>query len=277
MLSFVDRTDPRRQLWDRLRPDQSAGPRVFTVTGPSKTGKGSLVRWCLGVALVAGYPVAFADLSNDGIVDSVTFLRRLVDSVSVGSAGRIQRELKGFYKDLAYYEADRKRAEADNREFAKSPAYLFEKLGGVLTTAVQRTLVIGVDGLVKLESGAWLNQAVPGFVQPVARGQLSNVRLIVALPDTERAARFPAKDFADGEIADIQLQVFKPPSFVPLASQRMRARDFSEESFSRDVATLNDMVQARGYWDTQPFEMLDIYAVFNNWPKEDEGSVVGRP
>jgi hypothetical protein len=276
MLSFVDRTAIRRQLWERLQPDQVAGPRVFTVTGPAKTGKGSLVRWCLGVALVAGYPVAFADFSNDTFVDSVIFLRRLVDAVSGRDADSIRSALTGFRTDLAAYERDRLAAEAERHEFSKNPVYLYEQLGSILATA-ERPLVIGIDGLVKLEPGAWLNQAVPGLVQPVARGQLGNIRLILALPDTDRAARFLPKDFFGGEIEDIQLRVFKPPSFVTLASQRMRAQDYPYASFSATVDRLNDTVKEQGYWDTSPFDLLDIYAAFGSWPKEDEGSVVRRP
>jgi hypothetical protein len=276
MLSFVDRTDIRRQLWERLQPDQAAGPRVFAVTGPPRTGKGSLVRWCLGVALVEGYPVAFADLSNDRIVDSVVFLHRLVDAVAAGGADRIQSELNGFGTALDAYEADRSTANAQHREFSTNPVYLYEKLSDVLAKA-ERTLVVGIDGLVRLELGAWLNQAVPGFVQRVARGQLSNVRLIMALPDTECATHFLPKDFADGEIKYIPLQVFKPPSFVRLASQRMRAQDYPYESFSPTVENMNATVQKLGYWDTEPFELLDSHARWEHWAKGDEDSVIRRP
>ena len=56
VLSFVDRLKGRRQLWDGLWTDQQVGPRIFAITGPDKAGKGSLVRWCLGVASVLRLP-----------------------------------------------------------------------------------------------------------------------------------------------------------------------------------------------------------------------------
>jgi hypothetical protein len=54
---MVDRTERRRQLWDLMRPDGGPGPRVFAITGPQKVGKGSLVRWCLGLSHIWGVQV----------------------------------------------------------------------------------------------------------------------------------------------------------------------------------------------------------------------------
>jgi hypothetical protein len=268
MLSFVDRIPNRRQLWERLQPDIGTGPRVFTITGPARTGKGALVRWCLGVALMLGHPVALADFTRGEYVDSVRFLDTLVDAVSASGVGEIGPELAKFRAERAAYQGRRSFAESRNSEFTESPVNLYKSLCSVLA-ALERTLVIGIDGLVKLEMGAWLNQVVPAFVGPIASGQPSNVRLIVALPDNERAMRFPPQDFAGRQIEDIPLQFFPSADFVALASQRMRARNYTRASFSGLVNDyLHEEVKRQGYWDTQPFDFLDIAASIGRWATE---------
>jgi hypothetical protein len=272
MLSFVDRIAMRQQLWKRLKPDQVTGSRVLTVTGPARTGKGSLVRWCLGVALVRGYPVAFADLSKDRYVDSAGFLDRLIAAVSAGCADEIRDELAGCRAELDAYRSERSKVNSQ----AQSLLGLYERLGKVLAAA-ERTLIIGIDGLTSLDSGAWLDEAVPAFVQPIALGQRGNVRLIFAVSDSDRPGRFPPRHFVDCEIENISLRVFPSASFVELASQRLRAQNYTYAGFSGLVnGYLRESVNTLGYWDTQHFDILDIHATAEMWPKEDEDRVISR-
>ena len=262
VLAFVDRVSKRRLLWERLQADQPPGPRIFTVTGPPKTGKGSLVRWCLGVALVRDHPVMLVDLPEGHYMDSTGFLTTLVNAPTAGDDGRIRTALQNFGADLE--------AGQQGRTIGQQPFQLYEKLGRALSEAAAgQTLIIGIDGLAGLELGHWATQAVPGFVKSVANGQLANIRLIVALHENERAARFPPQHFGESQVEDIPLQFFPQRRFVELATQRLRAQNYKYESFKPLVnGYLADFVKEQGYWDTQPFELLKLHAKVEKWAKE---------
>jgi CHAT domain len=269
VLSFVDRVPRRRQLWRRLQPDQPAGPRIFAVTGPLRAGKGSLVRWSLGMALVQGYPVVLADFPEFDYVDSVGFLDRLVTAPAAGGTDEVLSALASFGTDLEAYRSARSAAHATGGEH-ESPLGLYEKLSSILATATaEQTLVIGIDGLASVERGHWIQYAVPGFVRPVARGQVGNVRLIVALRENERAAFFPPEHFDERQIEDIPLQFFPPTEFVELASQRLRALSYTRESFKELVnGYMNTRIKAQGYWNTESFDLLDMHARVDHWARE---------
>ena len=179
VLSFVDRTPGRRQLWNQLWMDSQVGPKIFAIIGPENTGKGSLVRWCLGVASVAGYPTALADLGKADDVDSVGVLHELVKALPDG-AGEAAAELSGLRADLRKYQ------DAES-SYDQDPSRLYQKLASVLETlAAEQTLVIGIDGFGVLE-GMWAAHAVPGLLEPIARGAIGNVRLVVAIaPEATR-------------------------------------------------------------------------------------------
>jgi hypothetical protein len=268
ILSFVDRTTKRRQLWERLRAGQQAGPRVFTVTGGARMGKGSLLRWCLGVALVHGYRVAHVDLSACPTVDSASFLTMLADALRTGYPELAQAAMPELQAELAAYRAGKSAASKDNVEFGKSPLGLYDKLYGALAEA-EHPVVIGIDGLAGLEMGHWLSYAVPGFVKPVASGQLGNVRLIMTVTDSERATRFPPQPFVAGEVEDIPLQFFESKDFIDLAVQRMRALNYARAGLEDLVSDAYDRsVKSRANWNTGSFVYLDIRAEEENWALE---------
>jgi hypothetical protein len=267
VLSFVDRVPRRRQLWDGLWTDQQADPRIFAITGPVKAGKGSLVRWCLGVASVLGHPTVLAEIHSGEYLDSVSFLDALV--TAPGASAEFAAALVGLREDLAEYRYAQQRAAARDLSYDRSPLYLYEKLASVLATvAAQRTLLIGIDGLAGVELGTWVNHAVRGLIAPIARGQAGKVRLVVALQEGgERDQRFPVQYFDRAHVADIPIKLFPTADFVELASQKLRALGYTHESFDEFVKLQEKDISPQG-WGTAYFEMFDSKADAVPWERE---------
>jgi hypothetical protein len=254
VLSFVDRVPKRRQLWDGLWTGQQAGPRIFTITGPDKAGKGSMVRWCLGVASVLGYSTVFAEIEDR--LDSVKFLDALIKEAADGDA-EFAAASADLQVDLARYQYEQKLAAVNNRAYEQSPLSLYEKLAGVLAQVTkQRPLLIGIDGLAGVERGEWSSYAVQGLVRPIARGQAGNVRLVVSLQEGERESRFPAQYFGRSHITDIPIKLFPGADFAELASQRLRAQGYKWESFDDCVKMLEKLIRQQD-WGTEYFDFID--------------------
>ena len=255
VLSFVDRVPRRRQLWDGLWTDQPTGPRIFTITGPGNAGKGSMVRWSLGVASVLGYPTVFAEINGGDYLDSVGFLEALTDA-AMDDAEFSDASLQ-FRADLLEYRHEQEQATLANRAYERSPLPLYEKLAGVLAqVTAQRTLLIGIDGLTGVELGTWVTHAVRGLVRPIARGQAGNVRLVVSLQDNERELRFPAQYFDRSHIADVPIKLFKAADFAELVSQKLRAQGYKRDSFNDVVDVVKKRVKEQG-WDTSFFDIFE--------------------
>jgi hypothetical protein len=255
VLSFVDRVPRRRQLWDGLWTDQPAGPRIFTITGPGKAGKGSMVRWSLGVASVLGYPTVFAEIHSGDYLDSVSFLEALTDA-AVGDAEFSAASLE-FRADLLEYRHGQDQATLANRAYERSPLPLYEKLASVLAqVTAQRTLLIGIDGLTGVEPGTWVTHALPGLVGRIARGQAGNVRLVVSLQDNERELRFPTRYFQESHTENVKIKLFPAADFAELVSQKLRAQGYKRESFNDFVSVLEKRVKQQD-WGTDYFEIFD--------------------
>jgi len=263
VLSFVDRVPRRRQLWDGLWSDQQLGPRIFTITGPGKAGKGSLVRWCLGVASVLGYRAVLAEIENDEHVSSITLLEELASAS--GGGPDYTAALAGLRADLAEYRLAQLRAAADRTSYDRSPLYLYEKLTSVLATlAAERPLLIGIDGLAALDRNEWEKYAVPGLVAPIAVGQAGQVRLVVSVQD--RQPRFPPQIFERAQIAEIPIKRFRPADFVELVTQKLRALGYPLETF--DIFVRGQEQDVTQDWGTEYFEFFDSKANAARWERE---------
>jgi hypothetical protein len=266
VLSFVDRVPTRRQLWNGLWTDQQVGPRIFAITGPVKAGKGSLVRWCLGVASVLGYRAVFADIEGgDESVGSTGFLDELIEAAE-GDA-EFYAASAGLRVALARYKFDQAQARGEGRAYEENPLALYEKLTGALASvAAERPLLVGIDGLTNVEPGTWEYQAVKGLVLPIARGQAGQVRLVVSLQPGELKARFPQRHFERAQIAEIPINLFPSADFVELATQKLRALGFTHESFGTFVrGQQKDITQD---WGTDYFDIVDSKASAAQWERE---------
>jgi hypothetical protein len=260
VLSFVDRLKRRRQLWDGLWTDQQVGPRIFAITGPDKAGKGSLVRWCLGVASVLGHRTVLMELED--LVDSIGFLDQLIQKAR-GDA-EFYAALADLRVALIEYEYEKEQADRDGG-YARSPLHLYEELTRVLTElAAERPLLIGIDGLAAVERGEWEPYAVRGLVAPIALGHAGRVRLVASLQ--ERDLRFPPRHFKQADIAEIPIKLFPQDDFVELATQRLRAMGYLHESFN---AWVNDQrPDIKQDWGTETFDMVDTKATQAKWERE---------
>ena len=256
----MDRIPGRRQLWNQLWMNSQVGPKIFAVIGPENAGKGSLVRWCLGVASVVGYPTALADLGKANDVDSVGVLHELVNALPNG-AGEAAAELDGLRADLRKYQ------DAES-SYDQDPSRLYEKLASVLATlAAEQTLVIGIDGFGVIE-GMWAAHAVPGLVEPIARGRIGNVRLVVGLHPKQLDKCFPPRYFNRDEIEDIEIDLFPAKDFVELVSQRMRALGYARKNFEGLVQVYDAEYQRLGAWGVDAFGDLDRQARKFQWERE---------
>jgi hypothetical protein len=266
MLSFVDRVPRRRQLWDGLWTGERAGSRIFTITGPLKSGKGSMVRWCLGVASVLGYPTVFAEI--DEYLDSFKFLDVLVEAAK-GDPGFFAASAS-LRLDLVRYGNEQRLAAEEQRPYERSPLPLYQKLASVLDqVTTERPLLIGIDGLTGVEPGTWAAHAVPGLVGPIARGQAGNVRLVVSLQENERDFRFPPQYFDRSHMADIPIKLFPAADFVELMSQRLRAQGWVRASFD-DLVELHKQRIKQQDWGTDYFEIFDSTASAGQFELEPE-------
>ncbi len=265
VLSFVDRVPRRRQLWDRLWTDQQGGPRIFAITGPVKAGKGSLVRWCLGVASVLGYRAVLAQIESDEDVDSIGFLEELASAP--GGGPEFTAAMAGLRADLAEYRLAQLRAAADQLSYDRSPLYLYERLTSVLAKlAAERPLLIGIDGLAAVNRDTWQDYAVRGLVAPIALGQAGQVRLVVSLQERERDLRFPPRYFERAQIVEIPIKLFPPADFVELVTQKLRALGYMHESFDDFVRVQEKAIKQD--WGTDYFEIFDSMASAANWERE---------
>ena len=260
ILSFVDRVPGRRQLWNQLWVDSQVGPKIFAIIGPENTGKGSLVRWCLGVASVVGHPVALADLGKADDVNSVGVLQELVKALPDGD-GQAAAELSSLRADLRKYQ------DAES-PYNQDPSRLYEKLASVLASlAAEQTLVIGIDGFGVIE-GMWAAHAVPGLVEPIARGAIGNVRLVVGLHPKQLDKCFPPRYFDRDEIEDIEIDLFPAKDFTELVSQRMRALGYARKNFERLVSVYDAEYKRLGAWGVDTFGDLDRQARKFQWERE---------
>jgi hypothetical protein len=255
VLSFVDRVPKRRRLWDGLWTGQAVGPRVFTITGPGKAGKGSMVRWCLGVASVLGHPTVFAEIQSGDYLDSVSFLEMLMEAAR--DDAEFSAASAGLRLALAEYRYGQERAAAEGRAYERDPLSLYQELARVLAqVTAQRTLLIGIDGLAAVEPGTWANHAVPGLVGPIAHAQAGNVRLVVSLQDTERELRFPAQYFRQSPPENVPIKLFPAADFAELMSQKLRAQGYKRDSFTDFVNLLEQRIKQQD-WGTDIFEFFD--------------------
>jgi hypothetical protein len=265
LLSFVDRVPRRRQLWDGLWTDQQSGPRIFAITGPVKAGKGSLVRWCLGVASVLGYRAVLAEIESGEYLDSISFLKMLANAP--GGGPDFIAALAGLRADLAEYEFGQLRAAAADLSYDRSPLYLYEKLTKVLAElAAERPLLIGIDGLAAVERGTWENHALRGLVAPIGLGQAGKVRLVVSIQERELDLRFPPRYFERAQMVEIPIKLFPSTDFAELVTQKLRAQGYMHESFDAFVRVQEQDIKQD--WGTDYFEIFDRKAGADNWERE---------
>jgi hypothetical protein len=267
---FVDRVPKRRQLWERLCDDQNAPPRIVIVTGPARAGKGEFVRWCLGVASVWDHPVAAVDLSQlpGSSIDSVQFLQEIVEELPASIVTAVPNGLAMFRAELAEYDSQRKRARAGDGDPPSGPAHLYQRLCELLSGAtLDRSLILGIDGLNKLLSGEWESFTLPDLIKPLAGGAAGRVRLIVALEESEREQRFRRGDFNPGDVLDISLAHFKRDQYVDLMTQYLRARGFVRSAFEEKLKQKAESIPAA--WTTLSFESLYCMAREEGWETED--------
>ena len=270
--SFVDRLSSRRRLWARLRSDREDSPRVFAITGPSNAGKGSLVKWCLAMASLRGYATARAEFAEDDVVGSAMFLKRLAESLPLGVTTTIGEELGQFCAQCDAFELERLQARTTGRPVENDPRPLYEHFREILTSAAtQGPLVVGIDGLGKIDVGEWRAYAVPEFVKPIAQHLTGAVRLIVALPADENSTRFPPQTLQEGDrghFKEIPLMLFPAGSLIELATQWLRSCGYMRESFERVVNEMSE--KRREPWGTNTFALLALRADFEHWENEGD-------
>jgi hypothetical protein len=264
---FVNRNAKRRRLWDQVRSDEPTARRIYTVTGPQNAGKGSLVRWCLGIAAVWGHSVAHVSLEEDESVDSVAFLRELANALPTGVADQVRASLNDFLDHLDRFERERKEGDKAGRPRV-SPRPLYDEIRCVLAAAPARPAVmIGIDGVDRIERGEWSSCAVPGLVLPIARGEAGPVRLIVTLPENDRHSRFTQRDFDDSDVEEIKLSLFPGEEYAELLSQWLRAQGYKRIRFESTIETMRKQIGSS--WNTIHFETFNSMAQALNWTPEE--------
>jgi hypothetical protein len=245
--------------------NSQVGPKLFAIVGPENTGKGSLVRWCLGVASVAGYPTALASLGTADDVDSVDVLDELVKALPNGT-GEVAAELSGLRADVRKFLEERRNQEEES--FDQDPSRLYDKLARVLAAlAAEQTLVIGIDGFGVIE-GMWAAHAVPVLLEPIASGGIANVRVVVGLQPKQLEKCFPRKYFDPAEIEGIELNLFPAKDFVELVSQRLRALGYRRPDFEGLVSEHHTQYERLGVWGVNAFGDLDRDAKRFQWQRE---------
>jgi hypothetical protein len=267
---FVDRTVKRRRLWQRLCSGEAGTPRMYAITGPPQAGKGSLLRWCLGVASVCGHSVAHVSFDGDeDVVGSGKFLERLAAALPPSVAGPVHGSLNDFVAHLRRFAANRAEEHAAGRPYTETPRPLYDEIRGILAAAeADLAVMIGIEGVDRIERGEWLSCAVPGLIEPIARGDVGQVRLIVTLPEGEYSGRFSPRDFTEADVEEINLPLFPATDLAELASQKLRAQGYSPRNFQSWIQKLCE--ENMPSLDTYLFEMLDRTAKMAGWRKNSD-------
>ncbi|MGO9902614.1 MAG: CHAT domain-containing protein [Solirubrobacteraceae bacterium] len=264
---MVDRAERRRQLWDLLRPNGASGARVCAITGPSGVGKGSLVRWCLGVSSIWGLPVAFVEFDTRKPPDSHGFLRNVAMAVRTDAfPGLNNGPLNEIDELLADFEARSDGTHSDTPPRRPPPKELYQRfIKHIAELTTERPLVIGIDGANALDPGIWRSYFVPHLIAPIVQGQVGGLRLILALD--ERDPRLD-EDFVERrEIKQLRLDRFPREEFKVAAVQYLRAKGYKRESFE-DIVD-QTYTKLKEPWTTLSFTILDLQAQQYSWPTED--------
>ena len=267
VLAFVDRGARRRQLWNRLWTDTQLAPRIFAVTGPVKAGKGSLVRWCLGVASVLGFPTVLAEIRDDEAVDSIGFLSALVEALR-DSNGGVSAELDSLEVDLLDYQYEKDRAELRDEPYEKTQLSVPEVTGVLAVLAGNGPWSSASTGLRECSTVCGGHMRCP-VSSSRSRRRSRYVRLIVGLQENELDIWFPRRHVERDQIEDIPIKLFPSDQFVDLISQRQRALGYKHESFKGLLDYWEERVNARGNWDTDLFESFDHNAIAEGWEEEE--------
>lgn len=190
--AFVDRKPERRALWSVLHDDALA-PKVIGLQG-SDVDLTVVARWCVGSMALVGRNAAFVDLSGGQHKDVLQLLGAIADELASFPSQRAanQAAFDAWLEAVDAMQppsapvplpkpAGERRYERQLQEGRELAAFdVLDAFSSALRAAAgPQPIVIGLNGLSRIEPGAWSTYVVPGLIEPVLNGQLP-VQLILA-------------------------------------------------------------------------------------------------
>ena len=205
---FADRRDERRKIGAQLRAEGPARPPqgLLVLTGPARSGKSHLVRWCLEqFAIVRDCAIRYVRAAGAGDQDFVDLLRRLRGPVT-GPEALPESALDPLHWRLNALLEGRAAATWDGAPCAdrglrydgriataeRTVPELCDAFRAALGRAAQeRPIVIVLDqfshGGTSLEPSIMKDVLIPHLLRPMRDGQFPGVLAILVMENTECA------------------------------------------------------------------------------------------
>ena len=240
---FVDRTEERRLLWEKLDPEPDplerleangeSNPDALTIVGVTQVGKSELARWCAIACESHGGNAAYIDFGGGGhigVEGALELIRdRLGTSILHGPAN-----LQAFEQ---WSDAMNRLGLTKRSGGPLPPADALEKAFSIFADALrgaadQAPLLLVLDHVGKVLEEDW-RMVCDWLLLPIARHALFPVRAIVVLSEDQRTERLT--DALQTVIGTpVELTRFRPSDFRPVIGEYMRSR------FDVDLRTLED-------------------------------------
>ncbi|WP_395819750.1 CHAT domain-containing protein [Archangium minus] len=278
---FVDRKQERRQVMGSVEPaaviPSISASHLLVVTGPSEVGKTALIYWGLEGCAHHERRLAYVDLKGGVTTGFLEVLRAIRDG-DPGDPSPIKQPLppeafSTFNRDLnfllrgqqppdtkpeGHVEDEGLPFKADNVP-ENAPRRIFESFRAALKDAGQRPpLVLVLDNLRGVFVEDFKRYLRPWLIDPIARGELAPIRLVLAVRDTE------APELGLGE------RVLPPMKPLP-PHRRVTLSPFSSGDFHKFVS---DFLRRR-YPDAQEREV--IVRTLHKMKFRGQGQYVWKP
>lgn len=238
---FVDRVEERHRLVEGIDPEPGTDPvRLIVLAGTSDTGKTQILHWIRRRCALRGRRVKYVDFRGDAAADFLPALCTIRDtpedvpSLGAHAAGAFAR----FNYDLGFLAAGKLPVEPEGALPVVDPAptagalpdgavglidRTFQSFRDALGAATaEQPLVLILDHLDGLLRPGFQNALYPQLIRKIVlSGDAPDLRLVIALSDTDRRDLWPAEDARLGRWIDVDW--IQPGQYPALAEDLLLA------------------------------------------------------
>lgn len=269
---FADRTSERRRLLPVVdpEPDEAAPANghapagAIAIVGRREVGKTELARWCVAACALHGGNAAYVDLDRRGALEFRSTLEIIGEELSQipihgrrnGNAfERWREEMRRLALDR--YGPGTPAPDALNSAFTYFQDALQSAAGG-------RLLLIALDHVRTVQGPDW-DMISRWLLEPIAKRSLPPVRLIVVLTeDQSESLRAELRSALSANT--INLKMFKPEAFKPVAAEYLRHRfDLAIGTLAERVESLQQFV-GKGEFNWRQVKLLhELVQASRDW------------
>jgi hypothetical protein len=278
--AFVDRQDERRELWSALHGDEPAA-KVIVVQGLTDGDKSAFVKWCVGSMALRGRNTAHVDLTGGDYHDVVQFLGAVADELASFPTQRTDNQA-AFDDWLAQVDRMQPPGPAQpqpapapgkgryGRRLQPGPETAALNVMSAFSAALRKAardelIIIALDGLTKIEPGAWSNYVLPGLVEPIMEGQLP-VQLILATREGGVEELFGGRPRLVDRVHVLSVGSLPQGQAPALLAQYLLASGRRRAEFETVVKAVGS--SAPGAWDSGLIDTIEQLAKQLAWSQE---------